>query len=38
MAFIIAGLTASGETKVEDTASIATSFPEFMESLESLSE
>lgn len=37
MAFIIAGLTASGETKVEDTASIATSFPEFMESLESLS-
>jgi len=38
MAFIIAGLTASGETKVEDTASIATSFPEFVESLESLSE
>ena len=38
MAFIIAGLTASGETKVEDTESIATSFPEFVESLESLSE
>jgi 3-phosphoshikimate 1-carboxyvinyltransferase len=36
MAFTIAGLTASGETKVEDTASIATSFPNFMESLESL--
>jgi len=38
MAFIIAGLTASGETNVEDTASIATSFPEFVDSLESLSE
>jgi len=38
MAFIIAGLTASGETIVEDTAPIATSFPNFMELLDSLSQ
>ena len=38
MAFIIAGLTASGETKVEDTKTIATSFPNFMELLESVIE
>jgi len=38
MAFIIAGLTASGETVVEDTAPIATSFPNFMELLDSLSQ
>jgi len=38
MAFIIAGLTASGETIVEDTALIATSFPNFMELLDSLSQ
>ena len=37
MAFIIAGLTASGTSRVEDTESIATSFPNFMELLESLS-
>jgi len=38
MAFIIAGLTALGETKVEDTKTIATSFPNFMELLESVIE
>jgi 3-phosphoshikimate 1-carboxyvinyltransferase len=36
MAFTVAGLTASGKTVVEDTESIATSFPGFMESLELL--
>jgi 3-phosphoshikimate 1-carboxyvinyltransferase len=38
MAFIIAGLTASEKTIVEDTALIATSFPNFMELLDSLSQ
>jgi 3-phosphoshikimate 1-carboxyvinyltransferase len=38
MAFIIAGLTASGETIIEDTAPMATSFPNFMELLDSLSQ
>ncbi|MCX8011635.1 MAG: 3-phosphoshikimate 1-carboxyvinyltransferase, partial [Desulfobacterota bacterium] len=36
MSFAIAGLIASGETIIEDTASIATSFPNFMELLKSL--
>ena len=38
MGLIIAGLTASGETKVTDTACITTSFPNFLETLESLIE
>ncbi|MCD6353274.1 MAG: 3-phosphoshikimate 1-carboxyvinyltransferase [Proteobacteria bacterium] len=38
MAFIIAGLTASEETTVVDTEPIETSFPQFMESLDSLLE
>lgn len=37
MSFIIAGLTATGETTVEGTEAIATSFPGFMELLHSLS-
>ena len=36
MAFTIAGLAASGTTTIEDTEAIATSYPEFMESLKSL--
>ncbi len=36
MAFLIAGLAAAGETTVEDTDAIAISYPEFMDSLESL--
>jgi len=36
MSFIIAGLVASGETIIEDTASIATSFPDFVKLLASL--
>lgn len=38
MAFIIAGLIASGETTVEDTESIGTSFPNFTGILDSLVE
>ena len=38
MAFIIAGLTASAQTTVEDTEPIETSFPQFMLSLDSLLE
>ncbi len=36
MALVIAGLAASGETVVEDTACIATSFPGFVETLNAL--
>lgn len=36
MAFAIAGLTASGTTVVQDTESIATSFPDFIPTLESV--
>jgi 3-phosphoshikimate 1-carboxyvinyltransferase len=36
MALIVAGLLATGQTVVEDTACIATSFPEFLPSLETL--
>jgi 3-phosphoshikimate 1-carboxyvinyltransferase len=36
MSMVIAGLTASGETTVEDTDCVNTSFPGFMEMLESL--
>jgi 5-enolpyruvylshikimate-3-phosphate synthase len=36
MSCIIAGLVASGETIIEDTASIATSFPDFVKLLASL--
>ena len=36
MSFVIAGLRARGETIVEDTDCIATSFPGFMSLLESL--
>ncbi|MBN2468665.1 MAG: 3-phosphoshikimate 1-carboxyvinyltransferase [Deltaproteobacteria bacterium] len=36
MAFIIAGLTASGETTVQDTEVIGISFPQFMETVGSL--
>jgi 5-enolpyruvylshikimate-3-phosphate synthase len=36
MAFIIAGLKADGETVVEDTEWISTSFPDFMNKLNSL--
>jgi 5-enolpyruvylshikimate-3-phosphate synthase len=36
MAMVIAGLVADGETTVEDTEWISTSFPEFMDALEGL--
>ncbi|MBI5050149.1 MAG: hypothetical protein HZC11_04555, partial [Nitrospirae bacterium] len=36
MALAIAGLTAQGETIVEDTACVNTSFPGFMEMLKKL--
>lgn len=36
MAFAVAGLTASGTTVVQDAETIATSFPDFMQYLESL--
>lgn len=36
MALIVAGLLASGQTVVEDTACIATSFPEFIPTLQAL--
>ncbi len=36
MALIIAGLTADGETTIEDTECVNTSFPGFMETLEKL--
>jgi 3-phosphoshikimate 1-carboxyvinyltransferase len=38
MSFVIAGLAASNETRVNDIASIATSFPEFLETVECLAE
>ena len=36
MALTIAGLVAEGQTVVEDTACIATSYPEFLPALECL--
>jgi len=36
MALIVAGLLATGQTVVEDTACIATSFPEFVPTLRGL--
>jgi 3-phosphoshikimate 1-carboxyvinyltransferase len=37
MSMVIAGLTASGETTIEDTDCVNTSFPRFMDMIESLS-
>ena len=36
MALAVAGLVADGETVVEDTACVATSFPQFVEMLNAL--
>ena len=36
MALAVAGLVASGETLVEDTACVATSFPQFVETINAL--
>jgi len=36
MALVVAGLVADGETVVEDTACVATSFPQFVETLNGL--
>ncbi len=36
MALAVAGLTAEGETLIEDTACVATSFPQFVETLNAL--
>jgi 3-phosphoshikimate 1-carboxyvinyltransferase len=36
MALAVAGLVAEGETLVEDTACVATSFPGFVEALNAL--
>ena len=36
MAFIVAGLAAHGQTTVEESDAMAISFPEFMDSLNSL--
>jgi 3-phosphoshikimate 1-carboxyvinyltransferase len=36
MALTVAGLVADGETVVEDTACVATSFPQFAETLNAL--